>query len=217
MPARPRAIDVAAERARATRAEIGRGLRQARLDRDLSLAEIGRSVGISAPQASRIERGLARTVSVEQLARMAAVVGLDLAVRLYPGGAPIRDAAHAALLDRLRQRLHPALRFATEVPLPVRGDPRAWDAAIRGNGWMRPVEAETRPRDLQALERRVSLKLRDAGLEDVLLLLLDSEHNRRFVRLNRDSLAARFSVPGSRALELLAAGVEPPGSAVVLL
>jgi hypothetical protein len=59
-------------------------------------------------------------------------------------------------------------------------------------------------------------RVRDAGFEDVILLLLDSAHNRRFVRA-LGSAAARFQVDGHLALERLAAGVAPGGSAIILL
>jgi hypothetical protein len=49
------------------------------------------------------------------------------------------------------------------------------------------------------------------------LVLLDSRHNRDFVRANREVLNERFSIPGSRALELLGAGVNPGGNSIILL
>ena len=198
------------------RADLGRALRESRLDRNLSLERVARATGISGSQTSRIERGLVPSLSIDQACRLGAAVGLDLSARLYPSGDPIRDAGHAALLERLRGRLHPSLTMRTEVPLPVPGDLRAWDAVIRGSGWTEPVEAETRPNDGQALERRITLKLRDAGFDDVILLLLDSSHNRRFVR-SSGGLAARFTIDGRLALERLAAGQHPGGSAIILL
>ena len=84
-------------------------------------------------------------------------------------------------------------------------------------GWADPVEAETRPTDLQALQRRVALKLRDSGFTEVILLLLDSRHNRSLVREYRGLLSEAFPVPGQRALELLGAGVNPGGSSIILL
>ena len=59
---------------------------------------------MSAAQVSRIERGLLAHVALEDLARIAAVLGLDLSARLYPLGDPIRDVAQQALLERLRSR-----------------------------------------------------------------------------------------------------------------
>ena len=114
-------------------------------------------------------------------------------------------------------RIHRSLEWATEVPLPLVGDLRAWDALIRGRGWRCAIEAETRPRDLQALERRLALKMRDGAIDLLVLLLLDSRHNRALVREHADTLHERFPVAGSRALELLAAGVSPGGNAIVLL
>jgi transcriptional regulator with XRE-family HTH domain len=215
VPARRRTQDIAVDRARALRLELGRNLRIARLDADLSLREIARATGISAPQGSRIERGVMNSVSIEQITRMGAAVGLDLSARLYPAGDPIRDAAHAALIERLRAHLHPSLTLLTEVPLPIPGDRRAWDAVIRGAAWQIPAEAETRPRDMQALDRRIALKLRDGGFEDVLLVLLDSAANRRLVRSG--AIPPRFSVNGRSALARLAEGRDPGGSAVLLL
>ncbi len=215
MPARPRVQDVALQRAAALRIELGRELRTARLGADLSLAAVATKAGMSESQASRIERGLAPSLTIQQAVRLGAAVGLDLWARLYPAGDAIRDAAHVALLARFRGRLHPSLVLMTEVPLPIPGDRRAWDGVIRGAGWNVPVEAETRVRDTQALDRRIRLKLRDAGFEAAILLLLDSAEHRRLVRSG--VLPQWFEVDGRSALARLAEGMHPGGSAVVLL
>jgi transcriptional regulator with XRE-family HTH domain len=214
MPARQRQHNVAVERARALRAELGRNLRVARLEADLGLTDVAAAAGLSSSQASRIERGLVPSLSIDQAVRLGAAVGLDLSARFYPAGDPIRDAAHAALIERLRLRLHPSLMLVTEVPLPIPGDRRAWDAVIRGAGWQMPAEAETRPRDMQALDRRIALKLRDSGFEHAILLLLDSGMNRRLVRTG--AIPARFVVDGRSALARLGEGRAPGGSAVIL-
>ena len=172
---------------------------------------------MSGSQYSRIERGLTGGLSIEQASVLLAAVGLELSVRVYPAGEPLRDAAHAALIGRFRGVLHPTLRLLTEVPFPNPGDRRAWDVVILGTGWRHGVEAETRPRDRQALERRLALKLRDGDVSSMTLLLLDSRHNRDFVRANREILVERFPVPGRRTLELLRAGVDPGGNSIVLL
>jgi hypothetical protein len=92
-------------------------------------------------------------VPLAELWPMGAVVGFELSAHAYPSGAPLRDQAHAALLERLRRRLHPGLRWATEIPLPNPGDLRAWDALISGAGFRIGTEAETQARDGQELER----------------------------------------------------------------
>jgi transcriptional regulator with XRE-family HTH domain len=217
MGAKVRRIDIGAARGRASTATILTELRDARIERGLSGMAVARAVGVSAAQFSRIERGLAGPLTIERASMMLAAVGLELAVRVYPGGEPLRDAAHVALLHRLRVRLHPSLRFRTEVPFPAANDFRAWDAVISGPGWRYGVEAETRPTDRQALERRLALKLRDGDVHSMSLLLLNSRHNRDFVRAHRNVLSERFPMPSGRALELLGAGVDPGLSAIILL
>jgi hypothetical protein len=156
-------------------------------------------------------------VALEDLIRLAAVVGLELSIRAYPTGSPVRDRAHAALLEKLRTRLHPDLRWRTEVPLPNAGDLRAWDAVVSDPAFRGAVEAETRARDGQELERRLALKQRDGGVDFLILLLADTRANRQFVRERRISLAAMFPVPGRVALDALEHARSPGGNSVVLL
>ena len=79
------------------------------------------------------------------------------------------------------------------------------------------VEAETRARDSQDLQRRLNLKRRDGRVDHVILLLADTRHNRDFLRSCSDSFLADFPVPQHRALELLGASTDPGGSAIILL
>jgi transcriptional regulator with XRE-family HTH domain len=217
VPARERAADRASAKAAQQRREVENGIRTARLGHDLGLADAAAAAGISPSEFSRVERGLVPGVPIDTLARMAATVGQELSVRLFPAGPPVRDAAHIALLEDLRARTSPSLRWATEVPLPIPGDPRAWDALIRASRIRIGVEAETRLRDVQAVTRRVALKQRDSEVERMILLVRDSRWNRQVVRLAGDSLAALFPVPGSAALDALRAGRDPGGNALILL
>ena len=217
MPTISRPADVGAQRAFAASAVAGTEIRTARQDRNLSLREIGRAVGLSASQVSRIERGLIRRVSVRDLYRLGAVVGLEMSVRFYPGGQPIRDAAHLALLGDLRAKLPRSLGWTAEAPLPSVGDRRAWDAVVRGPGWHYGVEAETAPRDVQGLIRRLALKQRDGHVDGVILLLRATATGRAFLELGREALASFFPVDGRHALGRLAAGADPGGNAIVVL
>ena len=217
MPARVGVVASGRANARILVADLCQELRQARLDRDVSQTDLARTVGLSRGWISRVERGLVADLSLEQTSMLLAAVGLRLVARAYPAGPPIRDAAHAALLGRLRSRLHRSLTWATEVPLPRPGDLRAWDAMIRGAGWTVGVEAETRPRDLQALTRRISLKLRDGGTDRLMLVLLDSRHNRTLLRSEGAALEALLPTSSRRAMELLGAGLDPEGNAVILI
>lgn len=166
---------------------------------------------------SRIERGLAGWASVVVLSQLCAVVGLDLAARAYPGGAPLRDARHGRLLSKLKAAISSALRWAIEVPLPNPGDQRAWDAVVRGGAWRYGIEAELNPIDGQALLRRLTLKERDGMVDGVILLMPDTRQTRLFRREFADLLAVQFPVRGAIALSRLAAGDDPGGSAIVVL
>lgn len=212
-----RLIDRANQRAdRAIRA-AGQEIRIARRDRNLSLDKVGTAIGLSASAASRIERGLTPEVSIHRMTQLAEVVGLELSLRLFTGGSPIRDDVHAALLGRCRDAIHPSLRWSIEVPLPNPGDDRAWDAMVSGPGWRYGVEAETAPRDVQALARRLALKLRDGGVDGILLVLPRTRRVREFLAASRAMLDVAFPVPGTTALARLKDGLDPGGSAIILL
>jgi len=217
MATRSKPIDRGTDRGLRIRTAIGGEIRGARVDRNLSLREVCHAVGVSVATGSRLERGLLDHVDVMLLARMCAVVGLDLSVKAYPGGEPIRDTAQLALLGDFRTRLHPSVGWAVEVPIPIAGDQRAWDGMVRGKDWRYGVEAETAPRDGQATLRRLTLKKRDGQVNGVLLVLRDTRQSRAFLREIEDVVGSAFPVAGSRALELLEVGADPGGSAIVVV
>ncbi|TAM78546.1 MAG: XRE family transcriptional regulator [Chloroflexota bacterium] len=200
------------------RTEVGREYRQRRASLDLSLEAVARSAGISESQASRIERALLPHVALEDLVGVAVVLGLDLSVRAFPKGSPLRDAPHLALLSRLHVQLHPSLSWATEVPVAsAPGDWRAWDAVIRGERWSVGVEAETRIRDSQELERRLTLKLRDGTAHHLLLLAADTRWNQHVLRATGLGLLELLPTPGRPMLDALRAGRDPGDSGIILL
>jgi transcriptional regulator with XRE-family HTH domain len=217
MAGRERSDDRARRRTLDALATVGRELRTARLGHDLSQREAGSAIGVSHATWGRIERGVAPNVSVVTIARALAVTGLDLSLRSFPAGEPMRDAAHLRLLERLRGRLGDGARWATEVPLPIPGDRRAWDALISIGRIRIGVEAETRVRDAQALERRLALKQRDGGADHVILLLAGTRHNREVLAAHRHRLMARFPISSRECLRSLAGSRDPGGSAIVLL
>jgi transcriptional regulator with XRE-family HTH domain len=217
MGSRERAIDVGAARAREILARLPAEARSARLANGLGQADVASSLGISVAQYSRIERGLSPDLMVATAVRLFAVLGLDLSIRAYPAGDPIRDVAHAALLERLHMACHRSIVWRTEVPFPLTGDLRAWDATAVCPAFRAGVEAETRSRDVQALDRRLALKERDGAMDRVILLVLDSRANRNVLREHATQLLLRFPIPGPRALELLGAAADPGGNALIFL
>jgi transcriptional regulator with XRE-family HTH domain len=74
MSAIERPLARATRRSRQALLDIGREIRQARIERGLSQAAVGRAVKLSAPRVSVIERGHVEAVSLITLARMCAVV-----------------------------------------------------------------------------------------------------------------------------------------------
>lgn len=219
MSTRERPVDRGTARAQRILADLGRELRAARLDRGLTLAVVARATRMSISKVSRMERGLSPRATVIDLARLHAVVGLDLWARSFQGGSPIRDAGQLKVLAQLRDRLHRAVDWSIEVPFPAPGDQRAWDAVIAGRhpAWRFGVEVETAPRDVQALARRLALKARDGGVDGVLLVLPRSKHTRGFLGEARRLLASEFPVAGPDVLLALATGVRPRGSAIVVI
>ena len=195
---------------------VGLEFREARLAANLTQTEVGAAIGISSSEISRIELGQSARVSFLALSLMASVLGLDVPLRAYPSGDPIRDAPQLALLERFRRRL-PNLRHIAEVGLPRTSDLRAWDEVAFGSGWSIPVDAESRLRDVQALERREALKLRDSGFDRMILLIADTRHNRHVLRLAGESLASAFPVSGREALSDLERGRCPRGSPIIVI
>ena len=148
---------------------------------------------------------------------VAAVVGLRLSVRAYPDGDPIRDAGQAAQLERLRLRVPTGAGWQTEVPMPIPGDRRAWDARIVIGDRRAGCEVEMQLLDLQALERRLSLKLRDGDVDIMLLVVPNTLRNRAFLRLHREELRTLLPLDTREVLASFRAGALPHASGIVVL
>jgi hypothetical protein len=151
------------------------------------------------------------------LSLASSAVGLDLVLRQYPDGDPIRDAAHAALMARLRACLPEDVPWRTEVPLPIPGDRRAWDAMAVLERRRVHFEFETRLGDSQALARRLELKRRDGEAEIVILVIADTRHNRQVLASLRESFRAAFPLDARAVLGALRAGRAPAASGIVLI
>jgi hypothetical protein len=192
-------------------AELARAQRSA----GISDEDVARACRMSRWTVARIVDGR-RRASVVELAAIGATVGRDIRLHAYPAGDPIRDAGQQRLLNRFRVRLHPSLAMPTEVPLPIEGDLRAWDGMIRGVDWRRPAEAETVLDDIQALERRLGLKVRDGGVDGVILVIADTARNRRALAAAPGSFS-EFDRNARRVLSALAMGRDPGGSSLILL
>jgi hypothetical protein len=145
-----------------------------------------------------------------------AALGHNVRLKAYLAGDAIRDAGQQRLIDRLRRHLHPSISITTEVGLPIPGDLRAWDAMLRTTTWRRPVEAETAIDDVQAVDRRVQLKVRDGAVDGVILLVADTLRNRRALAA-APSAFTNFDRDARRVLRDLRAGGDPGGSSILVL
>ncbi len=217
---RERPADRGRRRANEALRHLGADFRQARVGAGLSLRDVASASGASHAQLWRFERGQLRRLDLPGLGAWCSTVGLELSLRSYPAGDPIRDRAQVALLERLRTRLHPSLQWRAEVPLPGAGDLRAWDAEITGGQprrWRVLVEAETAITDGQALLRRLQLKVRDDPNGRAVLLVADTRRNRHALRALTPGLAGAMPLGTREILRALGAGRDPGQAGVAVL
>jgi transcriptional regulator with XRE-family HTH domain len=217
MATKERRSDRGREQAERIARITGGEIRLMRRGAGLSIRAAADSVGMSETMFGRIERAQGRRVTVAQLAVACAAMGLKFVARPYPDGDPVRDVAHAGLLRRLRDQLPDRTDWRTEVPLPLPGDLRAWDAQCTMKTVVIGIEAEMRLFDLQALDRRIALKRRDGGLALVILLVANTQGNRRRLADHREALRANFPLDTRAVLAAVRAGRSPRGSGIVLL
>jgi hypothetical protein len=212
-----RRLDRGVEQATHIQDVAGAEIRLSRRGAGVSIRAAAASVGMSETMFGRIERGCLPNVTVRQLAIACAAVGLKFAARPYLDGDPIRDAGHARLLERLHRELPEGTHWRTEVALARRGDPRAWDAQCRLTGVTIAIEAEMRLSDLQAVDRRIALKLRDSDVSIVILLVADTVGNRRALAAHRESLRSSFPLDTRAVLAALRDGRAPASSGIVVI
>jgi transcriptional regulator with XRE-family HTH domain len=204
--------------ARRLAASIAADLRSARIAAGISQAAAARAAGISEGQWGRLERGDLERPDLVQLCRAGRALGWKGSWRYFPVGDPVRDAPQLNLLRRFQAVLGPPLRIRREVPLPTEGDLRAWDGMVIGDGRPFVVEGESHAGDLQALERRLQLKLRDDPRVDVLVLALTrSAHHRALLEAHREALRGLLPLDSAALLRSLRSGRRPRVCGIVLV
>lgn len=211
-----RRVDRGTLQARHLLRALGNELRAARQAAGLSQEVLGRAVGISGAHVARLERSAVPGASVALFSRLFAVLGMRLSARPFPDGPPLRDVAHVRLLTRLHSQLPVGTAFRTEVPLRA-SDLRAWDAEIENAAGICRVEAETVLADVQAMERRIALKMADDHVGVVILLVADTRRNRLALVESRELLRARFPLDTRAVMGSLRRGRMPRASGIVRL
>jgi transcriptional regulator with XRE-family HTH domain len=195
---------------------LGREARELRLRAGLSQAQLSRVAGVSRHWIYLFEHGRLRTVDIRRATLVMAHLGHKLVVSTYPTGEPLRDEGQARLLERFNVRLSPTWRRFLEAPMPREGDLRAWDELLRGAVSI-GVEAETRPNDLQALERAMNAKQRDSGADRMILLVAATGRNRAMVRAHVALLRQTFPLDTRATLAALADGRDPGANGLMVL
>lgn len=218
MPPRRNPTDDAVRRGRRQLDLVLDEVRNARRAAGMSQSSVASRVGCSRQQISAIERGEGTDIGIVELVRIGAVVGLDVSLRTFPGGSPLRDAGQLRVLSRFRALVGDLWDCHTEVP--VTADPRdrrAFDAVLSRGPVRVGVEAVTRLTDSQAQVRAILLKQQAAGLGSIVLVLADTQHNARALRDAAATVGPAFPLSPRMTLGNLRAGVPPARNGYVLV
>ena len=210
------------ERADATARTIVDGaLREfdsARLALGLSMADVGKAVGMSRSQVGRLVRREIPDVSVKQICRLHAAVGLTDTMRAFPAGDPLRDAGQVRLLDQTHRRVSATIGWHVERGVNRVGDLRAWDVVLDGHGCVDAIEAITRFGDAQAIQRRALHKLRDdTTVQHLFLVIAETRQNRAALAACRESMRTDLPLDTRAVLLAFGEGRCPGASGIVVV
>ncbi len=197
--------------------EIGRELRVARILAGMTQGQVAESLQFSISHVSRVEHGLIKGISLPNLFRHAAVVGLKPYIKLYPLVSRPMDHAQLALFARFRERISDAWHVIVEAAMPIVGDLRAADALLHIPTCRCVVEVITRLADLQAQLRSARRKVRDLEADRLIFVVLGTETNRRALRDAGRAATDAFPMRTKGALQRLADGMDPGADALIML
>jgi len=216
MPSRQQLRSLGIQQADVVVRAIGREIRTLRMAANLSQAQLSAAAGISRTFQCRLELGQVRSIDLRVACLLFAILGQRLTVKGWPLAEPMRDAGQLKLLDRFDARVPPTWRRTRESVMPIRGDLRAWDERLDGPASI-GVEAETRPNDLQAVERSMSAKKRDSGVQRMTMLVSATDRNLALVRANLPALRQTFPLDTRTCMAAIRDGRDPGADAIVML
>lgn len=217
MANRIRRVDEARRALDRTLVQLGDQLREARLILGLTLRQVAMAIGSSASQVLRVEHGRVRSMRLDRLVLHAAAVGLRVSgPGLYPVGGGLRDEGQVRYLGAFLRRIAPSWRRELEALVDA-GDLRAVDMLLTGDGCRIAVEVITRLRDLQAQLRAALAKQQAIRADWLVLVVADTNANRRALRDALTVIAASFPLDTKRTMAALAAGRNPGANGIVLL
>jgi transcriptional regulator with XRE-family HTH domain len=209
-----------ARQVRELRARIGRQVADLRLDSGATIGDLARCCGIDPAHLWRIEAGQ-RSPSLEALVAIAACLGTEPGVRLFPNGGPrIHDRFQAPMVDALIRLAGSPWRSTPEVPVPAaRG---VIDLVLRRSLDQLTVacECHSELRRLELAIRRAHEKadaLRGDARESIstLLLLRSTATTREVAATFAATLNAAYPARVADALAALRGTAAWPGPAIV--
>jgi transcriptional regulator with XRE-family HTH domain len=196
-------------------------LRVARTTSGVTHGEIAQALGMARSNITRLEAGELKDVGVVRLSEIASVLGYEVSVGLHPIGDPVRDKGQLACGRRFELMLSTKWRVTDETLLPGVGEQRAWDKLMRLTDATPPylvgVDIESRVWDVQAIVRRTRSRERDGHVDEILIVLADTAHNRRIAEELRHSLGPEYSTGVRSIIAALRRGGRLLGSGVVLI
>ena len=208
-------------RARTLSARVLTELLEARTTLAISQRTMASELGMSQAQFWRIESGRDDNLSLRHIAEIASLLGYEASLTIHPIGDPIRDRAQQAVGRRFDALLSPGWTVIDEALLPNPGDRRSWDKLLRLTGAEERhavgVDLESRIYDVQALVRRTRERERDGGVDEILIVLSHSAHNRRTAGQLVEALGLQYASPGPVIRRALRLGQPLPGSGVILV
>jgi transcriptional regulator with XRE-family HTH domain len=207
---------------------MGEDIRRFREDAGLTRRQLAGLAGIDHTYLGRIEDAKSRS-SIDTYAKLAAALGSDLNVRLYPNTGPaVRDRHQARILEALIAQLHAGWKPYLEVA--VRHPSRGWIDAVlhaEGAGQIVATEIQSDLRRIEQLlrwfaEKVASLpswvgwaQLGGTTAPSQLLIVRSTKATRTKGREFQRQLAAAYPGHPADAMAALTGTARWPGSALV--
>jgi transcriptional regulator with XRE-family HTH domain len=206
---------------RRTSTRFGEEVREIRLRAGVSQSAVAQTIDVSRSVICRIEQG-DPNVSSRIRARVAAALGAEFRIAVYPSNAPlIHDAAHARIIERVLRQRHPTWRPTVEATVPGPGR-RSTDLRMDRASDVVLMEVETRIGAFEAIlrelaeKRRAVAELTPGKRTHVVLVLPPTRHHRDLVASHPSIVAAAFPAPEEKLVRALeSADAEWPGDGIL--
>lgn len=193
-------------------------LRTARELAGVSQRTLASELSWSQSEVNRLDKFRFESVSLVRLCETGAVLGLDLSASFHPAGDAVRDRGHQKVRGRVVGMVaSPPYAITHEAPFSGLEDIRCRDLLLRLDDFAVGIEIETRVRDVQACVRRIRARERQGGVDEVVVVLADTAHNRRIVTELREALGPRFATDPRQIVAALRGGRPVTGSGVILV